>query len=333
MAQKTNGTGKQGPIVLTGVNGFLGSNLLRQLEQDDAFDRIVAVDMRKPPFKLEKARFYKVDLTRPTADEELVGILADEEAETLVHMAFLRSPTHESTNAHELEAIGTMYVLNACHEVGIRKLVLGSTTMVYGAHPLNPNYLEEDAPLRGCPRSRFVRDKVGAERQVAEFSRAEPNTIVTVLRPCTILGPTVRYFWTGYFSRQIVPTIMGYDPLWQFVHEIDVIDAFKKVIQEDHAGAYNIVGDGIMPLSTILNISGRVPLPLPRPALHAALNAAWLAGQFDIPPTMLDYLRFMWVAEGERARERMGFHPKYSTREALQAFLGMQRLRAVRLVD
>lgn len=319
--------------MVTGASGFLGSNLLRLLEQDPAYDRLVAIDVRKPPFTLKKAKFYKVDLTRPTADEELVSILSSEDADTFLHMAFLRSPTHESNNAHELEAIGTMYALNACHEVGIRKLILGSTTMVYGPHRLNPNYLDEDAPLRGCPRSRFVRDKVGAERQVADFARHEPNTIVTVLRPCTILGPTVQSFWTRYFSRQVVPTIMGYDPLWQFVHELDVIDAFKKVIQEDHVGAFNIVGEGVMPLSTVLNLAGRVQLPLPRLALTAALNGMWMAGQFEFPPSMIDYLRFMWVAEDEKSREVLGFTPKYSTSEALQSFLGMQRLRAVHLID
>ena len=331
-SKNTNGSGRPGTIVLTGVSGFLGSNLLRQLEQDSAYDRIVAIDIKKPPFALKKATFHKVDLTRPTADEELVAILDKEEAETFVHMAFLRSPTHEGTNAHELEAIGTMYVLNACQEVGIRKFILASTTMVYGASAKNPNYLVETATLHGAPRSRFIRDKCGAEKQVADFGRSEVNTIVTVLRPCTILGPTIRSFWTRYFSRPVVPTLMGYDPLWQFVHELDVVDAFKKVIQEDHPGAFNIVGDGVMPLSTIFHMSGRVPVPVPGPILRGTLTVLWMAGRFVLPPTMLDYLRYLWVAEGAKAKEQMGFHTKYSTRDALQAFLGMERLRAVNLV-
>jgi UDP-glucose 4-epimerase len=174
---------------------------------------------------------------------------------------------------------------------------------------------------------------VGAERQVSEYARHEPNCVVTILRPCTILGPTIQSFWSKYFSRAVVPRIMGFDTLWQFVHEVDVIDAFLKVIYEDHPGAYNIVGDGVMALSTVLNLAGKISLPMPGPVLRATVDALWMAGQFDFPSSMLDYLRFMWIAEGNKAREKMGFHPRHSTREALESFLGMQRLRDIHLVD
>lgn len=334
-SRRSQGNGKSslGTIVLTGASGFLGSNLLRRFEQDDSIENIVAIDLYKPPFPLKKARFYKLDLTEPTADEELARILQDEDADTFVHLAFLNNPTRQGSYAHELEAIGTMYVLNACEETRVRKFVMSSTTMVYGARPSNPNYLEEGSHLHGCPRSRFVRDKVGAEKQAADFARRNSDTVVTVLRPCAILGPTIQSFWSRFFARGIVPRILGFDPLWQFVHELDVIDAFKLVIHDDHPGAFNIVGEGVMPMSTILNISGKVALPLPSLALRAMLDGLWMGGQFEFPSSMLDYLRFLWVAEGKKARDVMGFHPKHSTRAALQSFLGMQRLRAVRLVD
>ncbi len=323
----------RGPsIILTGAASFIGSNLLKRLEADKSVDSVVAVDVYKPPFPLKKTRFYKLDLTQPTADADLAQILQNEKCDTFLHLALLSNPSRNSSYAHELESIGTMYVVSACEEARVRKVILGSTTMVYGATARNPNYLTEDMPLNGA-KARFIRDKVEAERQFSEYAKRNPKSVTTVLRPGMILGPTIQSFWTRYFSRPIVPTIMGYDPLMQCVHEDDVLDAFYKVVKEDHPGAWNIAAPGVMPISTMLGISGKVGLPIPGPAIRAAVKAAWVAGVGEMPPNLLDYLRYLWVADGEKAREKMGFVPKYTTREALLSFMGMQRLRAIHLAE
>lgn len=329
----SNGHAGAGPsVVMTGAASFLGANLLKRLEADRTIENVVAVDLYKPPFPLKKARFYKLDLTTPTADADLAQILSAERCDTFLHLALLTNPSHNSSYAHELEAIGTMYVVSACEEARVRKAILGSTTMVYGAVPQNPNYLTEDHALAGG-KARFIRDKVAAEHEFAGFAKRNPSTIVTVMRPGMILGPTVRNFWTRYFGRPVVPTIMGYDPLMQCVHESDVLDAYYKVIVEDHPGAWNIVAKGVMPISTVLGLSGRVKTPIPGPVFRAMARAAWSGGVGDMPPNMLDYLRFLWVADGEKAETKMGFVPKYTTRETLQSFMGMQRLRAIHLVE
>src|SRR5579859_3994933 len=282
MAKKKKINGEAGDpaspsIVMTGAASFLGSKLLKRLEEDRSVEHVVAVDLYKPAFPLKKARFYKLDLTQPTADADLAQILTNERCDTFLHLALLTNPSHSSSYAHELEAIGTMYVVSACEEARVRKAVLGSTTMVYGATPQNPNYLTEEMPLNGA-KARFIRDKVAAEHEFAGFAKRNPETVVTVLRPAMILGPTARNFWTRFFGRPAVPTIMGYDPLMQCVHEDDVLDAFRKVIAEDHPGAFNIVGKGVMPISTILGISGKVNLPVPGPMFRLMARAAWASG-------------------------------------------------------
>jgi UDP-glucose 4-epimerase len=328
-----NGANTAGPsIVLTGAASFLGQNLLKILEADRRFPRVVAVDLYKPNFPLKKTRFYKFDLTQPTADAELAQILVNEQCDTFLHLALLSNPSHSSSYAHELEAIGSMFIVSACEEAKVRKLILGSTTMVYGATARNPNYLTEEMPLGGG-KARFIRDKVEAEKEFAGFAKRNPQSVTTILRPAMILGPTIRNFWTHYFGRPVVPTIMGYDPLMQCVHETDVLDAYMKVIREDHPGAWNIVAPGVMPLSTILGISGKVQLPLPGPLFRPLAKGAWATGVMEMPPNMLDYLRFLWVADGEKAEKKMGFVPRHTTRETLQSFMGMQRLRAIHLVE
>ena len=115
--------------------------------------------------------------------------------------------------AHELEDVGTMHVLNACAGVEPRRLVMISTTLVYGAHPKNPNFLTEDSELRGHRDSRFVNDKVRAEKQVQRFAREHPDVSTCVLRFAPILGPLVFLalcgVWVAWASRAPDYSVVG----------------------------------------------------------------------------------------------------------------------------
>jgi UDP-glucose 4-epimerase len=157
--------------------------------------------------------------------------------------------------------------------------------------------------------------------------------VVTILRTAPILGPTVRNYLTHYLSRRLVPTMMGFDPLLQFVHEVDAIAAFKLAVDRDIAGTFNIVGDGVLPLSTVIKLAGRIAIPVPHPIAETVGTFAWVAQLAEAPPTFLKYLRFLCVADGQKAREKMGFRPAYATREALVDFTSAQRLRDVRLLQ
>jgi UDP-glucose 4-epimerase len=126
---------------------------------------------------------------------------------------------------------------------------------------------------------------------------------------------------------------MGFDPLLQFVHEVDAIAAFKLAIDRDVPGIYNIVGDGVLPLSTVIKLAGRFALPLPHPRAESMCALGWLAQVAEAPPSFLKYLRFLCVADGAKARERMGFRAAYTSREALLDYTSAQRLRDVKLLQ
>lgn len=316
---------EQRVVAITGAYSFLGAELIKRLERDRRYYKVLACDVRKPNFPLHKTQFHKIDLTLPTADADLAAIWKREGVDTVVHAAFLSSPTHAAAWAHELESIGTMHVLNAAAECQCRKLVAWSQTIVYGAHPLNPNFLTEEHALRGeQSRSRYVRDKVEAEKQLQRFRRENPDVIVTTLRTAATLGPTIRNFATRFFRRPVAPTLMGYDPLMQFVHESDVIDAFTLAVDNDFPGEFNIVADGVLPYSTILAMMGKVPLPMPHFMAYPLSQALWATQIFDSPPNFLDFLRFLCVADGEKAKRVMGFRPKHDIKATIDDFLGVE---------
>jgi UDP-glucose 4-epimerase len=324
--------GPRRTVALTGADSFLGRNLIGLLEEDDAYPRVVALDVRRPKTAGKKTRFYEVDLTHPGIEARLAEILVAEDVDALVHLAFLSSPTVAEAWAHELESVGTMHVLNACRQVSLGKLVLGSQTLLYGPHPDNPNHLTERHPLRGLSGSVFVADKIEAEREVRRFAEAKPECCATILRMAPLLGPTVSSWVTKWLSRRFVPTLMGFDPLVQFLHEVDAVAALKLALDRRAPGAFNIVGEGVLPISTVVKLAGHAAVPVPHAMMRAASSLLWMASLNEAPPHFVAFLRYLCVADGSAAARSLGFSPAFTTREAVLDFAGALRLREAKLL-
>jgi UDP-glucose 4-epimerase len=307
-------------VAITGTSEFLGSRLIGRLERSPEFRRILAIDVREPISFGRKTEFFPVDLTAPEAGPELAALLRRNRVDVLVHLAFLSHPIHDTTYAHELQVIGTMHTLHAAAAARVKKVVLQGDTMVYGARPDNPNFLQEDRPLRPLPGCPIVNDLVEVENQLQKFSRKHPKVVTTVLRFGYRLGPNVDGLLVRLLRRSTVPTVMGCDPLMQFLHEQDALDALTLAVERDHPGVYNIVADGVVPLSTALRMGGRLTVPIPHCLWERVGTLLWAFQAMDMPISFLDFLRFLWVADGDKARREMGFVPRYSTRETLMEF-------------
>jgi UDP-glucose 4-epimerase len=302
------------------------------MEHDNRYRKILALDVREP-FRIgRRTQYCHIDLTSPEAGQELAELFRAQQVDGLVHLAFLSSPIHDAAYAHELQAIGTMHLLNAASAAGLSKVVMLGTTMSYGARPDNPNFLLEDAPLQGVPGCAQVSDLIEAEKEAWEFSRKNPGTVVTVLRMASMLGANVDGFMARLLSRSTVPTVMGYDPLLQFVHEVDALDALKRAVDQDHPGAFNIAADGVLPYSTVLRLGGRIPLPVPAFLVNRLGGFLWALQATETPPCFLDYLRYLWVTDSAKAKTDLGFAPKYTSRETLLTFIRLGRLRRTPLL-
>lgn len=319
----------RGAIAITGLRTFVGRQLAERLAQGKPSCRIIGIDLRRPQGLTQLDRFHPTDLTDPTADAKLTAILEKEKVEVVVHAAFRRDPDPDIEYDHELETIGTLHVMHACAAAKVRRLVVASSTMLYGPRRDNPNFLTEDHPLRGHPDAHNVENRREAERLLAEWSRGHPDTQVTVLRTCWIMGPTYADHVTRYLARPVVPTLMGYDPLLQFIHEEDALRVFRQAALEPHPGVFNVVARGVLPLSTLLRLAGKRALPLPSPILYRLRDVPSQGQSGDRPPGFYDYLRYLWVADGERGWRSFG-EPRYTTREAWIAFVSARRMRRYR---
>lgn len=320
------------PIAITGTSGFKGSRLLKQLEDDPRVTHIISIDQKKQSFETKKTKFYHLNLTDTLADVKLVEIFKKENVQTLVHCAIPITPPKNLSYAHELISIGTMYLLNACAAANVHKVILASTTDVYGALPTNPNFLLEDIhEPKGARLGRFLADKIEAEKQMMRFAKKHPDRCVTILRPCTILGPTILSYKTRLLRRPFVATILGFDPLLQFVHEEDLLSAFSLAIEKDFPGIFNIVGKGVLPFSRIIELAGKFNLRLPQLGFKSLIQMLWYVNISPAPASHVNFLRYLCLADGNKAEKIMGFKPKFTTKEALLSFIGAERLRDVNL--
>ncbi|MCE9624491.1 MAG: NAD-dependent epimerase/dehydratase family protein [Deltaproteobacteria bacterium] len=319
-------------IALTG-SGFKGQALLHWLENSPIFPKVIFLDYKKPKTQLKKTKYYRVDLTENLADVKLYDILAEEKVDTLIHTALPITPPRNVAWAHELLSVGSMYVCNAAAEAKVRKMILASTADVYGAFPDNPAYITENQPPRGGLKSRFIADKIDAEKQFLKYAQKYPQSTVTILRPATILGPTIQSYKTLYLSRLLVPTVLGFDPLVQFLHEVDLLRAFQAVILKDYPGIFNIASKGILPLSRAIKLLGKIDVPLSLMGLKSLVQLLWFLDISPAPATHLEYLKYSCVVATDRAEKVMGFVPRYSCNETLLEFVGAERLREVRLQE
>jgi UDP-glucose 4-epimerase len=309
-----------GRIAVSGTSSFLGARILRRLVETRGATEVVAVDIAAPPATLG-VRHRMVDLTLPGSDQRLVDVLGEEEVDTVVHAAFFTNPRRDATYSHELESIGTLHLAAAAAAAGVSHFVVRSFTAVYGARGQNPNFLTEERAPQPNPALVWARDKLEAEQHAASFARRYPSMGLTVLRFAPLLGPGVHNFYTRIFSKRVVPVLMGYDPLLQLLHPDDALAAVEATLGHGPSGIVNVVPRDAVSLLTALHLAEKVTVPVPHPLAYAGADLLWGSGVGEAPGAFVDYVRFLCVADGEKARRELGFEAGHRSREALDAFL------------
>jgi UDP-glucose 4-epimerase len=328
-----------GRIAVTGIASFLGARVLRRLAAARGHDQVVALDVAAPPAALEGVRHRLVDLTLPAADQRLLEAFEEEAVETVVHAAFFTDPRRDTAYSHELESIGTLNLVAAAAAAGVRHVLMRSFTAVYGAHGQNPNFLTEEHPLRADPRLSWARDKVEAEQHALSYAKRYPELTVTVLRFAPLFGAGVNAFYTRLFSHRVVTTLMGYDPLLQFLHPEDALDCIDKALAAVRGGPFNVVPPDTLTLHTALHLADKLVVPVPHPLAYAMADLGWSSGVGEAPSGFIDYVRYLCVADGQKAERVLGFAARHRSKAALMDYLGYRypqrygRSRAGRAVE
>ncbi len=312
-------------MLVTGVARQLGGRFVRRIQRDPEVDRVVAVDAVRPEHHLGGADFVQADIRQPT----IARVLAESGADTVVHLDVTGMPLGGGGRASlkETNVIGTMQLLGACQKSpNIRRLVVKSSTNVYGSAPRDPAVFTESTPPKSLPSGGFAKDAVEVEGYVRGFARRRPDVAVCVLRFANILGPAADTPLASYFALPVLPTVFGYDPRLQFVHEDDVIEVLRIGAHEPrrstlNSGTFNIAGDGVLLLSQCSRRLGRPTVPLLLPAVTWAGSLMRTLGMSDFSPEQIRLLTHGRVVATDQMRETLGFTPKYSTAETFADFV------------
>lgn len=320
-----------GRIAVTGTASFLGARILRRLVADRGADDVLALDIASPPAVLEGLRHRLVDLTLPAADQRLLDAFQEEEVDSVVHTAFFTDPRRDTTYSHELESIGTLNLVAAAAAAGVKHFVMRSFTAVYGARGQNPQFLTERHTPRPNERFWWIRDKMEAEQHALSYAKRYPQLAVTILRFAPLIGPGAYTFYTRVFSRRLVSVVMGYDPLLQLLHPDDALAALEKALHAGKPGIYNIVPRDSITLLTTLHLADKVVVAVPHGLAYALADLAWSAGLGEAPGGFIDYVRFPFLADGEKARAELGFEAEHGSRAALLDYLRYRYPRRYRV--
>ncbi len=306
-------------VLVTGVARHITGAFVRRLSGDPEVGRIIGVDVVPPPHDIGRAEFVRADIRSP-----MIGrIIADAGVDTVVHMSVIATPLNAGGrgNQKEINVIGTMQLLAACQKASsLRRLVVKSTSAVYGSSPRDPAMFTEDMAAKELPRSGFGKDSVEVEGYVRGFARRRPDVDIAMLRFANIIGPEIRTALTDYFSLPAVPIPFGFDARLQFVHEDDAVGALVRATTGPSVATVNVAGDGVVTVTQAAALAGRPLLPLPRPATAAVDQMLRSAGVIDMSPDQLPFLTYGRGLDTTRMREVMGFTPGRTSREAFEDF-------------
>jgi UDP-glucose 4-epimerase len=315
-------------VLVTGVSRFLGGRLARLLSDDPDIEVVVGVDTVEPRADLGRTELVRADIRSPN----IAKVIASSGVDTVVHLSVVATPLTVGgrTAMKEINVIGTMQLLAACQKApSVRKLVLKSTTAVYGSSPKDPALFTEDMEPRHLPRSGYAKDSVEVEGYVRGFGRRRPDVALTMLRFTNFVGPRIDTPLTRYFSLPVVPTVLGFDPRIQFCHEDDAVEVLRRATLEERPGIFNVGGSGVLLLSQAIRRAGRGSFPVLEPLVNVVGRGFRRAGLVDFSPEQMRFLEHGRVADTTRLRERFGYVPRYTSREAFDDFVRARGLNRV----
>ena len=311
-------------MAVVGGSRYLGAHLVGKLLRTGSVERVLAIDSIKPSpqhrRRMRDAEFVRLDPQSP----RLQGILREAGIDTVVHAGLHHTDFAPGGRdaVKEANIMGSMHVIAACGRAAtVKRFVLISSSTVYGSSGVDPAMFTEDMAARRQPSGGIPLDHLSVEGYVRGMSRKRPDIDVSILRIPAVLGLPEPTVVGELLLPSIAPVLAGYDPRIQLLHPQDALDALLRATVGAPPGTYNIAADGVMTLSQAIRRAGHIPLPVMPATFKIAARLLSSQGLRDIGPSQLRYLRFGRAVDTTRMRTEFGFEPRYTTEEALQAYL------------
>ncbi len=312
-------------VLITGLGTFWGGRVAQAMESDPTVDVIIGLDTHEPKIELERTEYVRCDENYSILNR----IVKATQVDTIVHTFLVVDSTMmRSRTMHEINVIGTMNLFAAAAQPGsaVREVVVKSSTHVYGSDREDPVWFREETPRSHPPETNLERNLESVEGYVRDFAEDNPHVNVALLRFSNVLGPDLETPFSRALELPMVPSVFGFDPRLQFVHEDDVIRALMFVLDQRLPGIYNVAGDGLLPWTEVAKICGKRTFPLP-PVGTSLVTLPLSRAGVALPVELTQLLRYGRGVDNGRLK-RAGFEYHYTSAGAVEAFIEALRLRS-----
>lgn len=302
-------------VLITGISGGLARLLAQRLVQDDF--EVIGIDRTPWPDAPPNVQVYSADIRKRPAED----VFRTQRPDAVVHMATV---TYLSTSPEERYRInlgGTRAVFNYCHDYEVKQAVFVGRHTVYGAAPDTPLYRTEEEPPLATATYPALADLVASDLFAASALWRYPELNTSVLRLAYTLGPSMSGKLANFLGRRRghrIPLIMGFDPLFQVMHEYDAVSAIILALKHRLRGLYNVAGPTPIPLSELCRRTERVAIPVPELLFGTAIRKLSLS---PLPSSAINHIKYPVVVQDQRFRDETGYTHHYSEEQILSSFL------------
>lgn len=305
-------------VLITGVASTVGRHLAMHLMNDDRVGVVIGTSAGDPPhffnnFDKERFRFVRADILRSRQLRNLFGSreFQDADINTVVHLAFISSPTYRGERVHRFNVEGTKNLLDKCIEHGIEKFVFKSSDVVYKLDASTPMFLDENADLNHDPGAdQWVKDRVAAE-MICRAKMDTPGMDIVILRFSNIIGRNVNAQLNSYFDGHLIFKAMGFNPMVNLIHMKDVIQAILlSVFKETSSNIFNIAGNDTATISTFAELNDRRCISLPEtfmPLVNFWMRKLGLTDYYYSVDR--ERMKYSCLLDTTNARQLLGFEP------------------------
>lgn len=298
-------------VLITGISGTLGRSLARLLESRG--HEVVGLDRRPWPDAPKNIQVFHADTRKRPAED----VFRQHRPEAVVHMATV---THWGASREERYRInlgGTRAVFDHCHAYGVRQAIFVGRHTVYGAAPDTPLYRTEEDPPMAVSTFPDLADLVAADLYAGSALWRFPEVTTAVLRIVYTLGPSRAGTLMRFLRGPRVGTVLGFDPLFQFMYEEDAARAIAEALEARLRGVFNVAGPQPVPLSLLCRVTGRQAVPLPD------LLYPHLMGRFGLPhmpPGAVSHVKYPIVVSADLFQKATGFRAHFDEVQAMESF-------------
>jgi UDP-glucose 4-epimerase len=300
-----------GAVVVTGLAGRLGRRLARRLHR---VRPVIGLDPRV-------AGDLPSDVEHEASDPLRSGarrLFARGDVKAIVHLGVIHNPQAPRSEYHSQNLRVFRRVVELAETFRIPKLVLLSSANAYGPRADNAQFLTENAPLLAGERFSEMHALVELDMYAQSVFWRSPNLELVIVRPANILG-TVRNAPSNYLRLKVVPTLMGFDPMVQIVHQDDVAQAIERALVPGVRGIFNIAGPPPVALSKAVTLLDRKTITVPYSVAKGGLSSLFALRMVSFPAQELDFIRYVCMCDDTLAKNTLGYAPQFDLERTLRA--------------